>query len=151
MNRVVLIGRPTKEIDMRQAGEMSVARFTLAVDRMKKEDPADFISCVAFEKTADFIGKYAGKGRRIAVEGRIQTGNYKNKDGATVYTTDVVVERSEIIDWPETGGEMATAQKPELAKKVAPNKAMKEPDRQAELEDFMQIPDDLGDEGLPFN
>ena len=149
MNRVVLIGRPTKEIDMRQAGEMSVARFTLAVDRMKKEDPADFISCVAFGKTADAIGKYAGKGRRIAVEGRIQTGSYTNKDGGKVYTTDVVVERSEIIDWPE---EQKPAPKPE-PKKATPKKAapMPEPDRQAELEDFMQIPDELSDEGLPFN
>lgn len=143
MNRVVLIGRPTKEIDMRQ-GEMSVARFTLAVDRMKKEDPADFISCVAFGKTADVIGKYGGKGRRIAVEGRIQTGSYTNKDGGKVYTTDVVVERSEIIDWPEE------EQKPAPPKKAAPKKAMPEPDRQAELEDFMQIPDGLEDEGLPF-
>lgn len=148
MNRVVLIGRPTKEIEMRQ-GEMSVARFTLAVDRMKKEDPADFISCVAFGKTADVIGKYGGKGRRIAVEGRIQTGSYTNKDGSKVYTTDVVVERSEIIDWPEE--EQKPAPKPE-PKKAAPKKAMPEPDRQAELEDFMQIPDGLEDEaGLPFN
>ena len=135
MNRVVLIGRPTKEIDMRQAGEMSVARFTLAVDRMKKEDPADFISCVAFGKTADAIGKYAGKGRRLAVEGRIQTGSYTNKDGGKVYTTDVVVERPEIIDWPEE--EQKHTPKPEPAKKVAPKKAMPEPD-------------DLEDERLPF-
>ena len=149
MNRVVLIGRPTKEIDMRQAGEMSVARFTLAVDRMKKEDPADFISCVAFGKTADVIGKYAGKGRRIAVEGRIQTGSYTNKDGGKVYTTDVVVERSEIIDWPEE------EQKPAPAPKQAPKpetKQQQEMMKQAELEDFMQIPDDLEDEaGLPFD
>lgn len=148
MNRVVLIGRPTKEIEMRQ-GEMSVARFTLAVDRMKKEDPADFISCVAFGKTADVIGKYGGKGRRIAVEGRIQTGSYTNKDGGKVYTTDVVVERSEIIEWAEKD-EQKPAPKSE-PKKATPKAApMPEPDRQAELEDFMQIPDGLEDEGLPF-
>lgn len=135
MNRVILLGRPTKDIEVRQAGDTTVARFTLAVDRMKKEDPADFISCVAFGKPAETIGKYCGKGRRVLVEGRIQTGSYTNKDGGKVYTTDVVVERQTIIDWAEQ------------EEKPAPKK---QTPKQMEMEDFMVIPDDLEEEGIPF-
>lgn len=92
MNNVALIGRLTKDPDVRasQTGE-TVTKYTLAVDRPGKDKGADFISCVTFGKTAEFASKYLKKGTKVGVEGRIQTGNYTNKDGQKVYTTDVVV------------------------------------------------------------
>ena len=88
-NSVNLMGRLTKDVDFK-AGEMSVARITLAVDR-KKKDEADFPTCVAFGKTAEFINKYFGKGSKIAIQGELRTGSYTNKEGKKVYTTDVVI------------------------------------------------------------
>jgi len=99
MNNVELSGRLTKEVDVKHIGDTSVAKFNLAVDRKFKKDnepTADFINCVAFGKTADFIEKYFSKGSKIIVtRGRIQTGSYTNKDNQKVYTTDVVVEEVE--------------------------------------------------------
>ena len=88
-NSVNLMGRLTKAVDFK-AGEMSVARITLAVDR-KKKDEADFPTCVAFGKTAEFINKYFDKGSKIAIQGELRTGSYTNKEGKKVYTTDVVI------------------------------------------------------------
>lgn len=97
MNKVILIGRLTKEPEMR-TGNTTVTRFTVAVDRRTKDgQTADFPSCVAFGKTAEFISKYFHKGMKIAIEGRIQTGSYE-KDGKKVYTTDVVVENAEFVE-----------------------------------------------------
>ena len=94
-NLVSLIGRPTKDMDFRQNGENCVARFSLAVDRkFSKEKQADFISCVAFNKTAEILNKHVKKGQKIAVLGEIRTGSYE-KDGKKVYTTDVVVSEFE--------------------------------------------------------
>lgn len=101
MNIVSLVGRICKEVSLTQAGETQVAKFTVAVDRkFKRENDqnADFISCVAFGKTAEFINKYFAKGQRIGLTGRIQTGSYTNKDGQKVYTTDVVVENCEFVE-----------------------------------------------------
>ena len=101
MNKVILMGRLTRDIEMRYtAGEnpMAVARYTLAVPRRFKregEPDADFVSCVAFGKTAEFAGKYFRQGTKIVITGRIQTGSYTNRDGRKVYTTDVVVEDQE--------------------------------------------------------
>lgn len=101
LNHVVLMGRLARDVEVRysqsQNGEMAVGRFSIAVDRYTNsgdENKADFINCVAFGKTAEFISKYFGKGNMIAVIGRITTGSYTNKDGVKVYTTDVVVERA---------------------------------------------------------
>ena len=101
MNHVVLMGRLARDVEVRysqsQNGEMAVGRFSIAVDRYTNsgdENKADFINCVAFGKTAEFISKYFGKGNMLAVIGRITTGSYTNKDGVKVYTTDVVVERA---------------------------------------------------------
>ena len=101
LNHVVLMGRMTRDVEVRysqsQNGEMAVGRFSIAVDRYTNsgdENKADFINCVAFGKTAEFISKYFGKGNMLAVIGRITTGSYTNKDGVKVYTTDVVVERA---------------------------------------------------------
>lgn len=100
MNGVVLIGRTTKDIELRysQNGNMAIARFTLAVDRASKEKGTDFISCIAFGKTAELLEKYVPKGRKIAVQGHIQTGSYDAKDGHKVYTTDVIVDRMEFCE-----------------------------------------------------
>ena len=103
MNKVELIGRLTRDADVRytqnQSGEnMAIARYTLAIDRRGKDAGADFISCVAFGKNAEFAEKYLHQGMKIAVSGRIQTGNYTNKDGQKVYTTDVVIEEQEFCE-----------------------------------------------------
>lgn len=96
MNQVTLIGRLTKDPDIRQTNDTTVARYTLAVDR--KKDEADFISCVAFGKSAEFAGNYLHKGTKIAIEGHIQTGSYTNKDGNKIYTTDVIVRNHEFVE-----------------------------------------------------
>lgn len=134
MNKTLLIGRTTKDPDIRYTQSeqsMAIARFSLAVDRRFKRDgeqSADFISCVAFGKTAEFIEKYVFKGTKIAVEGRIQTGSYTNNDGNKVYTTDVVVEQVEFA-----------------GAKTDSKSAAKESN-----DDFMNVADELDDEGLPF-
>ena len=127
MNKVILIGRLTRDPDYRQTqnGE-AYARFSLAVDRKVKRDgnqqQADFPSCVAFGKTADFVEKYFKQGSRIALEGRLQTGSYE-KNGMTVYTTDVIIENVEFCESKKDN-------KPVTAET-----------------DFMAV----NDEGLPFN
>lgn len=134
MNKTLLIGRTTKDPDIRYAQSeqpMTIARFNLAVDRRFKkegEQSADFISCVSFGKTAEFIEKYVFKGTKIAVEGRIQTGSYTNNDGNKVYTTDVVVEQVEF----------------------AGSKTDSESAAKGSNDDFMNVADGLDDEGLPF-
>ena len=101
MNHVTLIGRLTKDVDYRNTGTTNVAKFSLAIDRPKKDGQdqgADFIPCTAFGKTADALQQYVGKGRKIAVEGRIQTGSYTKQDGTKAYTTDVIVNTWEFCD-----------------------------------------------------
>lgn len=96
MNKVVLAGRLTKDPEQRQAGNTSVTRFSIAVNRDFKKDEADFINCVAFGKTGDAIAQFFSKGRPIMIVGRIQTGKYE-KDGKTVYSTDVIVDSFEFM------------------------------------------------------
>ena len=104
MNKVILMGRLVKNPEVRQDadGAISMARYTLAVDRMrtkKDEDPgADFINCVVFGKSAEFAKNYLRKGTKLVIEGRIQTGSYTNKNGQKIYTTDVVTERQEFAE-----------------------------------------------------
>ena len=106
------MGRLTRDPEVRYSqsdSQMAVARYSLAVDRIpsrnaKPDEPtADFINCVAFGKSAEFAEKYLNKGTKIAIEGRIRTGRY-TKDGQTVYTTDVVVDRHEFCDSKNSGG-----------------------------------------------
>lgn len=108
MNKVILIGRLTKDVDFRKGDNDKVsARFNLAVNRRFKnangDTEADFPSCVAFGKTAEFINNYFKKGSAIAITGRIQTGSYE-KDGAKVYTTDVFVDEAEFVENKGNGG-----------------------------------------------
>ena len=143
MNKVILMGRLTRDPDVRYTtGEkqMTIARFTLAVDRRFKregEPDADFIGCTAFGKTAEFAEKYLKQGTKVAVTGRIQTGSYTNKDGVKVYTTDVVIEECEFAESKNASGNSGFSQ------------GRPEPDA-AVGDGFMNIPDGVEDEGLPF-
>lgn len=139
MNKCVLMGRLTRDPEVRMSGDTAVARFSLAVDRRFKKDgeqTADFISCVAFGKTGEFIEKYGRKGTKFVVEGRIQTGSYTNKDGQKVYTTDVVVEQVEFAESKSSADGNTTNN---TANSNAPTDTS-----------FMDIPDSI-DEELPFN
>lgn len=141
MNKVILMGRLTRDPDVRySSGEnsLSIARYTLAVDRRFKRDgdqTADFINCVAFGRGAEFTEKYFRQGLKVVVTGRIQTGSYTNKDGQKVYTTDVVVEDQEFAESKATSQQ--NQQKPSVP---APDNS----------DGFMNIPDGI-DEVLPFN
>lgn len=142
MNKVILMGRLTRDPEVRYTqgdNASAVARFSLAVDRRFKKDgeqTADFINCVAFGKTGEFIEKYGRKGTKFVVEGRIQTGSYTNKDGQKVYTTDVVIEQVEFAESKaSTDGNTAN----NTANSNAPTDTS-----------FMDIPDSI-DEELPFN
>lgn len=106
MNNVTLMGRLTRDPDVRYtqgAETMTIARYTLAVDRRRsskgdQEQSADFINCVAFGKSGEFAEKYLTKGMKIAIRGRIQTGSYTDRDGRKVYTTEVVVDEQEFCE-----------------------------------------------------
>ena len=140
MNKCTLIGRLTRDPEVRYTqgdNAMAIARYSLAVDRRFKRDgepDADFINCVAFGKAGEFAEKYLKRGTKIAVVGRIQTGSYTNKDGQKVYTTDVVVEEQEFAESKNNGSSDNNQSAPA-------NKNT----------DFMNIPDNVEDEGLPFN
>lgn len=101
MNKVIIIGRLTRDPEVRVSEgreNMTVTRYTLAVDRRFNRDEADFIPCVVFGKSAEFAEEYFFKGMKVAVEGRIQTGSYTNKDDVKVYTTEVIVENQEFVE-----------------------------------------------------
>lgn len=135
MNKVILIGRLTRDPDARYSSksdgtQMCIARFTLAVDRKFKQEgqqSADFISCVAFGKQGEFVEKYLRQGSKVAVSGRIQTGSYTNKDGQKVYTTDVVTEEIEFAE----------------------SKSNKDESPASEGEGFLDLPD-VDNDDLPF-
>ena len=99
MNKVVLIGRLTKDPELRyaQGNGTAVCRFTLAINRLFKKDETDFINCIAFNKQGEAIAQYVTKGRQLAVIGNIRTGSYDGQDGIKRYTTDILVESFEFI------------------------------------------------------
>lgn len=103
MNNVVLIGRLTKDPEVRYTeSQLAVATFTLAIDRQQKEGKekqADFPRVTAFGKTAELCERFLAKGRLVGIQGRLQTGSYKNKEGVTIYTTDVVADRVQFLEW----------------------------------------------------
>jgi len=113
MNSVVLIGRLTKDPELRYAAEsqMAVASFTVAIDRFQKagkEKQTDFPRVTVFGNQAENCEKYLSKGKLVGIQGRLQTGSYKNKDGTTVYTTDVVADRVEFLEWGDKGSPPAS-------------------------------------------
>lgn len=146
MNKVILMGRLTRDPEVRYSqgdNANAVARYTLAVDRRFKRDgeaSADFITCVAFGKAAEFAERYLRQGTKIAVTGRIQTGSYTNRDGVKVYTTDVVVEEQEFAE----GKNASPAPSNNFQASPAPAPTASFGDG------FMNIPDGI-DEELPFN
>jgi len=107
LNNVVLIGRLTRDPEVRYIPEsqMAVATFTIAIDRAGKDKGADFPRITCFGKTAELVERFIGKGRLVGIQGRIQTGSYKNKEGATVYTTEVVADRVEFLDRGDKQGD----------------------------------------------
>lgn len=154
MNKVILVGRLTRDPEVRySAGEnaSAFARYTLAVDRRFRREgsdqTADFIPCVAFGRSAEFAEKYFRQGLKIIVTGRIQTGSYTNKDGVRVYTTDVVVEDQEFA---ESKNASSAAPAGNYQQASAPAPAQERPAPSAASGDgFMNIPDGI-DEELPF-
>mgnify|MGYP003328948793 CR=1 FL=1 len=146
MNRVVLVGRLARDPEVRYSqndSSMAIARFTIAVDRRRASNAqdgsnADFISCVAFGKQAEFIEKYFTKGNRIGVCGHIQTGSYTNKDGVRVNTTDIVVEEIDFIETRAESGAISNGFSNPAAVDAAPN-------------GFTSLDNDGIDETLPFN
>lgn len=170
MNKVILMGRLTRDPEVRYSqGErsMAIARYTLAVDRRGRRNQdgdqgqtADFINIVAFDRSGEFAEKYFRQGMRVLVSGRIQTGSYVNKDGQKVYTTDVVVEDQEFADSKGQGGGDNSGFGGgsgnygggsyggnrggyQQGTRPAPSSAIGD--------GFMNIPDGVEDEGLPFN
>ena len=142
MNSVQLVGRMVRDPEIRYStGENATAscRFTVAVNRRYKNKEtnqydADFIGCVSFGATSEFINKYFKKGDFISINGRITTGNYVNKDGVKVYTTDVTVENAEFAGGKGSGSSEGSV-----------------PTQKPNTDDFMNIPDAVGDdEDLPF-
>ena len=142
MNKVILMGRITRDPEVRYAqndSSMAIARYTMAVDRRgsrnsQNEQTADFINCVAFGKAGEFAEKYFRKGTKIAIVGRIQTGNYTNKDGVKIYTTDIVVEEQEFAESKQNTSSNTNYS-------TTPSSVGN---------GFMNIPDGI-DEELPFN
>ena len=95
MNKIIVIGRLTKDVDLRYYRETAIAKYSIAVNRKFKkagEPDADFFNVVAFGKAGEFVDKYFRKGQQIAIVGRLQTGSYTNKEGQKVYTTDIIAE-----------------------------------------------------------
>ena len=178
MNKVLLLGRLTRDPIISYASgdnTMAIARFTLAVDRRFKREgdavTADFIGCVAFGKTAEFVDRFAKQGTKFAIEGRIQTGSYTNKEGKKVYTTDVVVENIEFAESKAASQGQSSYQQPQQAAQQGgysapqqgysaqpqgsyyqqPQAAPQQVPTEAADDGFMNIPDGVEDEGLPFN
>ena len=137
MNLVVLTGRLTRDAEVRYAGNSVIAEFTLAVDRDFKTEgqpTADFIRCKEWTKHPEWYQQWAKKGVKLEVIGRIQTGSYKDRDGKTVYTTDVMVERKYFAE-----------------SKNAQNAQNAQPTTQPKHQEWLDVADDLDDVGLPFN
>ena len=135
MNKFLAIGRATDEPNIKYNEDLCIARYTLAVDRQFKkegENGADFIKCVAFGKNGQWAEKYLTKGKKIAIEGRIQTGSYENKKGDKVYTTDIIVNSQEFVE----------SKSQEKVTRQAPPQPQPKGD-----EEFM----DVDDSQLPFN
>lgn len=140
MNKVILTGRFTRDPEVRYTNDgTSIARFSIAVNRRfvkeGSDQKADFLNCVAFGKSAEFIEKYFRKGMKADLSGRIQTGSYTNKDGVKIYTTDIVVEE---IEFSESKGSSQA------------QTSLPTPNPEADPDGFMNIPDGI-DEEMPFN
>lgn len=131
MNTAILMGRLTRDPEIRNTTDgLCIARYSLAVDRPGKDKGADFINCVAFGKAAEFAEKWLSKGRKIAVNGRIQTGSYTDKEGVKRNTFEVIVNQHYFC---ESAGEKTTPEAPQKSD-----------------DGWMHIPDEVDDDELPF-
>lgn len=146
MNKVILMGRLTRDLEVRYSqtdSNMVIAKFSLAVDRRFKKQgdtlTADFFNCTAFGKQAEFVEKYLKKGTKVVVIGRIQNDNYTNKEGQKVYSVQIMVEEMEFAE------SKASSQGNSGNEDSTPSQ-MGEPD----ADGFINIPDGIGNE-LPFN
>ena len=143
MNKIILMGRLTAEPDLKYSSKdpsMAIARYTLAVDRRfakkdNKEDSTDFIRCVAFGKAGEFASKYFHKGQRVLVEGRLQIGQFTNKEGQKVPTADVIIENQEFADAPKQGQVVPTASKESSA---------------SMMDGFLEVDGSTDDDEVPF-
>lgn len=144
MNKVILMGRLTRDPEVRYsqgASQTAVARFSVAVDRRFKRDgepDADFFNCTAFGKQAEFIERYLHKGTKIVLSGRVQNDNYTNKDGQMVYSVRIMVDEIEFAESKAASGDGGYTP------------AAGRPEPSAAGDGFMNIPDGVDDEGLPF-
>lgn len=132
MNKIVLGGRLAADPELRMSGDLAIVNFNIAVPRRKREDPADFFRVTVFGKTAENVNKYLSKGSSCVVAGRIQNDKYTKKDGTTGFSVQVICEE---IDF--TGGKRKDQEEQAQASPVG--------------DGFMQIPDSVDDEDLPFN
>ena len=138
MNKVILMGRLTRDPEVRYASgdNLAITRYTLAVDRRFHRDgeaTADFINCVTFGRAAEFAEKYLRQGTKIVVSGRIQTGSYTNRDGHKIYTTEIVVEEQEFAEGKNAGSGSSRTQ----------------PVPETDPDGFMNIPEEIEEE-MPF-
>lgn len=150
MNKVILIGRLTADpeitITQRKGDELTIAKYTLAVDRITNgEKTADFIRCVAFGKLGELADTYLKKGMKIAVTGSIKTGSYTRDDGERVYTQDVIVESQEFVERKKDEDDEPKRKKEDPKARKADSKQQK----RRRNDDFMNLPDDDDDE-IPF-
>ena len=144
MNKAILMGRLTREPDIRVSNtdsrQITVARYTLAVDRRRRRDEgsqtADFISCIAFDKAAEFAEKYLHQGTKVLVTGHIKTGSYTNREGQKIYTTDVIIEEQEFCESKAAAWQTEVAQSSSQISRPS--------------DSFMNIPTSIDDDGFPF-
>ena len=153
MNKVFLMGRLTRDPEVRYSQgdrQMAIARYTLAVDRRRSanntDSAADFIPCVAFDRSAEFAERYFRQGTKVLVTGRIQTGSYTNRDGVKVYTTEVIVDEQEFAESKASASQSSAGQPP--VRQEFPDRQSRS--GQEPASGFMPIPDEIEDDGLPF-
>ena len=165
MNSVILCGRLTKDPEVRYSSgerQMPIARYTLAVDRRGRRgqqdnqgQTADFIPCVAFDRAAEFAEKYLKQGTKMIVRGRIQTGSYTNRDGQRVYTTEVIIEDQEFAESRNSSSSQSDNSFSQSFRQNEERPRESQPAVQNTASDagdgFMNIPDGVSDEGLPFS
>lgn len=158
MNSVVLIGRLTRDPETRytSGSQMAVCTFTIAIDRVTRqgeEKKTDFPRITVFGKQAENCERFLKKGRLVGVQGRLQTGSYTNKDGATVYTTDVVADRVEFLEWGDrqSSGEASGQRSYSAPREAAPQYQSAEPQEMSEPQEEF-APDGFTsiEEDIPF-
>lgn len=167
LNNVVLCGRITKDIEIRQTNSGKIfAKFTIAVEResfdRSAEKVSDFLTVTVWEKTAEFVGKYFAKGSAIYVEGSVQTGSYTNKEGITVYTTEVLARKVKFVESkPNSNSPAARNEQPNYYQQnqqyqqrpAQQNYQQPQQYRPAQQQNSIEVADFeiIGDENLPFN